>query len=73
MKHGAGLGLSTVKMLAEAHGGRINILTQPDQGTTVNFRIKVRSNYKLANNSGSNLNTLGSSGSVKYLMDDKLK
>ena len=45
MKHGTGLGLSTVKMLAEAHGGNVNILTNPDQGTTVNFRIKVASNY----------------------------
>ena len=38
---GAGLGLSLVKSFVELHGGRIEVTSQPDQGTRVTFWIPI--------------------------------
>jgi signal transduction histidine kinase len=40
-KQGAGLGLAICKGLIEAHGGRIWIEDQAEQGTTVSFTLCV--------------------------------
>jgi signal transduction histidine kinase len=37
---GTGIGLSTIKKLVEAQGGKINISSEPQKGTTVDFTIK---------------------------------
>ena len=39
---GAGLGLSIVKRLAELMGGRIDVFSQPDEGTTFTFSLKLQ-------------------------------
>ncbi len=36
---GAGLGLTLVKRFVELHGGRLDILSEPNQGTTVTFYL----------------------------------
>ncbi|MEO1592193.1 MAG: HAMP domain-containing sensor histidine kinase [Cyanobacteria bacterium J06632_22] len=36
---GAGLGLSLVRAIAEAHGGRITVVSQPGQGATFTLRL----------------------------------
>jgi signal transduction histidine kinase len=41
---GAGLGLSLVKSLIELHGGRVEIASQPGQGTTIRCRLPVAPN-----------------------------
>ena len=38
---GAGLGLSLVKSFVELHGGRVEIESEPDKGTTVICRLPV--------------------------------
>ncbi|NND59428.1 MAG: GAF domain-containing sensor histidine kinase [Gammaproteobacteria bacterium] len=40
-KGGAGLGLSIVKALVEAHGGRISLDSEPDAGCTVRFSLPI--------------------------------
>ena len=37
--HGNGLGLSLVKRIAEAHGGRVSVLSSPDQGSTFTLHL----------------------------------
>ncbi|MBN2644083.1 MAG: PAS domain-containing protein [Desulfuromonadaceae bacterium] len=39
---GVGLGMSVVKKIIEAHGGEIQVNSQPQQGTTVTFSLPVR-------------------------------
>ncbi|MHB8629387.1 MAG: sensor histidine kinase [Aggregatilineales bacterium] len=43
---GAGLGLAICKGLVEAHGGKIWIADQPDQGTTVAFTLPIAATAK---------------------------
>ena len=38
-KGGKGFGLSMCKIIVEAHGGEINIVSEPDKGTTASFTI----------------------------------
>jgi signal transduction histidine kinase len=38
---GSGLGLAIAKQLVQAHGGRINAESTPDQGTTIRFELPV--------------------------------
>lgn len=38
---GTGLGLSLVKQLVEAHGGRISVKSKENMGTTFFFSLKV--------------------------------
>lgn len=40
---GSGLGLAVVKHVAEAHGGRVEVESRPDEGSTFTLRIPVRS------------------------------
>lgn len=40
-ERGSGLGLSLVRALAELHGGRMDVVSAPDQGTTVTVRLPV--------------------------------
>src|SRR5262245_7375699 len=39
--HGNGLGLSLVKRIADAHGGRVTVRSAPDQGTTFTLHLPV--------------------------------
>ena len=39
--HGNGLGLSLVKRIAEAHGGRVSVKSAPDQGSTFTLHLPV--------------------------------
>ena len=41
--HGNGLGLSLVKRIAEAHGGRVNVKSAPGEGTTFTIVLPVAS------------------------------
>lgn len=36
---GTGLGLSITKMIVDAHGGRITVASQPDEGTTITIAL----------------------------------
>jgi len=38
---GTGLGLALVKKIIEAHGSNIEVLSNPGQGSTFRFRLKV--------------------------------
>lgn len=40
---GLGLGMSIVKQIIDDHGGRIDVSSQPGEGTTVTFELPVRS------------------------------
>ncbi len=40
---GFGLGLSYVKLIIEAHGGRVGLESRPGTGTTVSIHFPVRS------------------------------
>ena len=40
---GAGLGLAIAREVVESHGGRIDVTSQPSQGTTFTFRLPVAS------------------------------
>jgi signal transduction histidine kinase len=41
---GAGLGLSLVKHIVQAHGGRVEFLSSPGQGTTFSIHLKAAAN-----------------------------
>jgi signal transduction histidine kinase len=38
---GAGLGLSIAREIMEAHGGRLEIVSEPGRGTTVTMRMRL--------------------------------
>jgi len=46
--HGNGLGLSLVRRIAEAHGGRVTAASTPGQGTTFVITVPVASSVPMA-------------------------
>jgi signal transduction histidine kinase len=44
--HGNGLGLSLVKRIAEAHGGRVSVRSSADQGTTFTLHLRALSDVE---------------------------
>ncbi|MUG96383.1 HAMP domain-containing protein [Scytonema sp. UIC 10036] len=47
---GAGLGLSIVKAIAEAHGGEVQLQSQPGKGASFTIVLPIKQNYELSNN-----------------------
>jgi len=46
---GSGLGLAIVRKIVDAHDGRIDMRTAPDQGTTIRLTLPVSSDEELGN------------------------
>jgi len=40
-ERGLGLGLSLVKAIVEAHGGRVSVTSTPEQGSTFELRLPI--------------------------------
>jgi signal transduction histidine kinase len=57
-KDGMGIGLSVCRTIAEAHGGRLTVESNPDRGATVVFTLPVN------DQEGQQIHVSGSSSSL---------
>jgi two-component system cell cycle sensor histidine kinase PleC len=62
-QQGTGLGLALSKALLEMHGGMLDIISAPGQGTTVTFSLPVRQGRSLAG-TGAGTGLAGSAGAA---------